>query len=253
MLKIFRKIRQKLLTESKFSKYLLYAIGEIVLVVIGILIALQINNWNEEQKTRKLEKAYLVRLQNDLAADTLYLGTRLEHVKAQRIQIYKFIHEIYNTQTTEDEFRRVFLLQSFDAGNLVMQTSTFEELKSAGLINIIQNEQIKIAMIDLYREYDVAAEHFNEINNFTANAHFAKSVHITHKYYHPNLYDEKRLYEGTDWTFINDPTSENFKLLESTQGGYFIKYGYLIGHFENLLPKAKSLIDQINEELEERK
>ena len=49
MIKFFRKIRQRLLTENKFSKYLLYAIGEIILVVIGILIALQINNWNQSR------------------------------------------------------------------------------------------------------------------------------------------------------------------------------------------------------------
>jgi hypothetical protein len=47
MLKFFRKIRQNLLEESKFRKYLVYALGEIVLVVVGILIPLQINNWNE--------------------------------------------------------------------------------------------------------------------------------------------------------------------------------------------------------------
>ncbi len=55
MIKFFRKIRQQLLTENKFSKYLIYAIGEILLVVIGILIALQINNWNEGEKEKKLE------------------------------------------------------------------------------------------------------------------------------------------------------------------------------------------------------
>jgi len=59
MIKFFRKIRQKLLTENKFSKYLLYAIGEIILVVIGILIALQINNANEKQKDKEqLTKVY---------------------------------------------------------------------------------------------------------------------------------------------------------------------------------------------------
>lgn len=55
MIKFFRKIRQRLLTENKFTQYLLYAVGEIVLVVIGILIALQINNWNTEQKIAKEE------------------------------------------------------------------------------------------------------------------------------------------------------------------------------------------------------
>ena len=55
MIKFFRNIRKTLMTEGKTSKYLKYAIGEIVLVVIGILIALQINNWNEYRKLKKVE------------------------------------------------------------------------------------------------------------------------------------------------------------------------------------------------------
>jgi sensor domain CHASE-containing protein len=59
MIKFFRKIRQKMLTENKFSKYLLYAIGEIILVVIGILIAIQLNNLNENRKERDRELTFL--------------------------------------------------------------------------------------------------------------------------------------------------------------------------------------------------
>ena len=55
MIKFFRKIRQDMINENRASKYLLYAIGEIVLVVIGILIALQINNWNESRKENEEE------------------------------------------------------------------------------------------------------------------------------------------------------------------------------------------------------
>lgn len=55
MIKFFRHIRKRLIRENRFSKYLLYAIGEIVLVVIGILIALQINNWNEEKALSETE------------------------------------------------------------------------------------------------------------------------------------------------------------------------------------------------------
>lgn len=62
MLKFFRKIRQQLLTENKVSNYLIYAIGEIVLVVIGILIALQINNWNENTKLEIEETRLLKQL-----------------------------------------------------------------------------------------------------------------------------------------------------------------------------------------------
>jgi hypothetical protein len=64
-MQFFRKFRQKLLTKSKFSKYLLYAIGEIVLVVIGILIALAINNQNQEQTTREKEQTYLTGLKEE--------------------------------------------------------------------------------------------------------------------------------------------------------------------------------------------
>lgn len=67
--KIFRKIRQKLLIQNKFSKYLLYAIGEIILVVIGILIALQINNWNEYQKERTSEQLLLSEIRDNLKYD----------------------------------------------------------------------------------------------------------------------------------------------------------------------------------------
>lgn len=66
MIKFFRKIRQKLLAENKFTKYLLYALGEIVLVVIGILIALQINNWNEARKTSIEEASLLRSLKNEM-------------------------------------------------------------------------------------------------------------------------------------------------------------------------------------------
>ncbi len=69
MIKFFRKIRQRLLAENRFSKYLLYAIGEIVLVVIGILIALQINNWNNARQKQLLEIKILKEISSNLTLD----------------------------------------------------------------------------------------------------------------------------------------------------------------------------------------
>ncbi|HKJ79795.1 MAG TPA: DUF6090 family protein [Prolixibacteraceae bacterium] len=77
-MKIFRKIRQKLLTESKFSKYLIYAVGEIILVVIGILIALAINNHNEENKNIEQEQVILKQLKTDYKANLLQLENKIE-------------------------------------------------------------------------------------------------------------------------------------------------------------------------------
>ena len=74
MIKFFRKIRQKLLSENKLSKYLIYAIGEIILVVIGILIALSINNWNSERQNDIRRTFYLEGIRNDLINDTIFIN-----------------------------------------------------------------------------------------------------------------------------------------------------------------------------------
>jgi len=66
MIKFFRKIRQKMLSENKFSKYLLYAIGEILLVMIGILLALQVNNWNEKNKKEDIQLTQLSDLKTEI-------------------------------------------------------------------------------------------------------------------------------------------------------------------------------------------
>ena len=69
MIKFFRKIRQNLLLENKTGKYFKYAIGEIVLVMIGILLALQVNNWKEERKNTSKRTSYLENLKIDLKKD----------------------------------------------------------------------------------------------------------------------------------------------------------------------------------------
>ena len=73
MIKFFRKIRQNILSEGKTGKYLKYALGEIVLVVIGILIALSINNWNEDRKNQLKETVYLEGIKTDLEWDIKYI------------------------------------------------------------------------------------------------------------------------------------------------------------------------------------
>jgi ABC-type phosphate transport system permease subunit len=69
MPKFFRNIRQKLLNENKFSKYVIYAIGEIILVVIGVLIALQIDNWNDFEKNKRQEQVIVDNILQDLKND----------------------------------------------------------------------------------------------------------------------------------------------------------------------------------------
>lgn len=87
MISFFRRIRQRLLTDNKFSKYLLYAVGEILLVVVGILIALQVNTWNEGKENRRKERAFYQSILADLESDqqnleglTKFYQNRIDHL-----------------------------------------------------------------------------------------------------------------------------------------------------------------------------
>jgi len=98
MIKFFRKIRQKLLSENKFSKYLIYAIGEIVLVVIGILIALSINNWNENNKTIKSENKALVDLKKEFTVNM----NELSRIQTNRVRNDSLLRDYLNQITNSD-------------------------------------------------------------------------------------------------------------------------------------------------------
>ncbi len=98
MIKFFRHIRQQLLSEGKTGKYLKYAIGEIVLVVIGILIALQINNWNETRKDIKKSRAILGEFIKDLASDTTGISRVVKLLERQtRYEVWALNRVVYDT------------------------------------------------------------------------------------------------------------------------------------------------------------
>ena len=114
MLKFFRKIRQKLLSENKFSKYLIYAIGEIVLVVIGILIALQVNNLNDRRNIATNTKNNLITLSAELISNTEKLKFNIDVVNAQIRNSLNLIDSLNNNVDLDD--KDLYLLDKI--GNL---------------------------------------------------------------------------------------------------------------------------------------
>jgi len=97
MIKFFRKIRQKMLNENKFSKYLLYAIGEIVLVVIGILIALQINNWNENKKSKSQLNNIYNEVELNLKSDLTNIDDVITQYEKLELRLEKMITKEYSS------------------------------------------------------------------------------------------------------------------------------------------------------------
>jgi uncharacterized membrane protein YgaE (UPF0421/DUF939 family) len=88
MIKFFRHLRQNLIMENKTGRYFKYAIGEIVLVVIGILIALQINNWNSNQKDELQETKILLQLKEGLALDRNKMEAELNYPMLQALKVF---------------------------------------------------------------------------------------------------------------------------------------------------------------------
>lgn len=149
MLNFFRRIRQKLLSESKFSKYLLYAIGEIILVMIGILLALQVNNWNSELNAIKKEGDILKELSVGLELDKSILENALQKDTVDLKGLYRldsllnYPENNYRSDINE-LFGKVYGFR-FERVN----TAFYEDLKSSGL-QALRDDKIRRAVVNLF-------------------------------------------------------------------------------------------------------
>lgn len=158
MIKFFRRIRQKLLSESlsgrPAGKYLIYALGEIILVVIGILIALQINNWNEQQKTNKWEERFLVDLRNELNNDFKQL-TSVYNMQMNKGNACRKVLELIKTTKKEDKAIIDSVYAIAQTGNITFfpTTGVYDSGMSAGKIENIKNDSLKYAIMNLYNRY----------------------------------------------------------------------------------------------------
>ena len=153
MLRFFRQIRQQHLKENSFSNYALYAIGEILLVVIGILIALQINNWNEYRKERIMEKSYLIGIKTDLERDTAFLHQLYPNLET-RMRRLNYLDSSFHlpsgiNATLEDTVFR-FSDLAFMARHFRPSTGTYSALVSDGKSNLILNRNLFNDIQNLY-------------------------------------------------------------------------------------------------------
>ena len=164
MIGFFRKIRKQLADDNKPLKYLRYAIGEIVLVVIGILIALQINNWNEKQKLDAKTQDYYLQLLDDLKNDIIFSKHNIEESSA-----YLKEYEIYTDSYNKDILTPIQVYEQISeltliATPLTFNTSTIESLQSTGDIGLIPSN-IRNRLIDLRRLQNLTIKRFEDTDD----------------------------------------------------------------------------------------
>jgi hypothetical protein len=164
MIKFFRKIRQNMLSENKFNKYLLYAIGEIVLVMVGILLALQINNWNETKKEQAVTNKYLTGFVSDLQKDLILLDNLIIVRKKQSASAKAMLNMIETNEYELDSFYNhyYFLLPFY---RFIPNSNTLEEVLNSSHLRFIPDEDIKNRLLDLrgsYKHIQLNEEHVYE-------------------------------------------------------------------------------------------
>ena len=178
MIKFFRKIRYDLMEKNKTGKYFKYAIGEIILVVIGILIALSINNWNEDRKQGSLELEILKAINLDLAENVIRIQRMITR-DSLRIIEYESIIKILKDSTTiyhdsmDTKFGQITGFSIFFPRKL-----GYESLKSRGL-EIVKNDSLRSKIVYLYDD----TYSFNDFYNQQKSRFGEKSKEIVIKYF----------------------------------------------------------------------
>ena len=162
MIKFFRKIRQDLLRDNKIGDYLKYAVGEIVLVVIGILIALSINNWNESRKN-DLKQALLVKnIIEDLRLDFIHINKSLEQVSNQMNLIDDLISKIF------DEKKKI----NYDSIGLIRFSSDFRPISQRNhseSVSTLEDDFVRELIQDYFLKEDQVTDIFIEYVDIVHN------------------------------------------------------------------------------------
>jgi len=150
MIKLFKNIRQKLLVEGRTHNYLKYALGEIVLVVLGILIALQINNWNEEHILEAKSQNYYKQLLEDLKKDRIFIAQTVKKFELQRKAYQDYLNKFKTSQFTLTSIYEDLLHLNTESYALYFNTSTIESLQNTGEIVLVPH-LLRNKLLDLKR------------------------------------------------------------------------------------------------------
>ncbi len=238
MIKFFRKIRQNLLLEGKTGKYFKYAIGEIILVVIGILIALQINNWNNNNQLKKLETKYLTEIRNNLKSDLPDINFNIDFNES-RLKSNEIILQYLNREIDYSDSLK------FHFGNLIFttrtlpNTSAYENLKSRGL-EIITNDTLRLNITSLYSflYHNVIDFEKQDDNSFQYGLFIPEVSKVL------NMQSVWKSAEPIDGQILLD----NYQLKNAITTNIFIRK-YMLAQYYDLKKSVENCINQINTEL----
>ena len=253
MIRFFRNIRQKLADENKVAKYLRYAIGEILLVVIGILIALQINNWNENRKEHLIEIKYLKNLKHDLQSDSTDL-VYYKNIRVGQANAARELIELAKTKNVSDVFKLDSLYTTVALWwEFVPNNNTFEELRSSGNLKLLRNDSIKNLLLDLNKENEDLVSSRNHMRREYENYLYDQKNSLVNFL---DVNDPERIKNIIDWYYPNkesvkkntEKIKEQYRLLFNDTlfiNGLALTAGNLLWMIEEDYNKMQEIVNKL--------
>lgn len=211
-LRVFRSLRSRFLAENKARRYFFYAIGEIVLVVIGILIALQIDTWNESKKQRQASRDFISRLQQEVRINIKYAREEIRTEQAQ-VQAARRILSLFNSPEPSGARAELDSLVFIILGNntLEIASGTLNEGFNTGNIAIIASDSLRSALYNLPSLIEEIRKQ-EEIDRQDVNGHFTEFLYYNYNY--RNMDNRFSRYKGT-FGPTKFTSYDNLSLLES--------------------------------------
>lgn len=248
MINYFRKIRKKLADDNKPLKYVRYAIGEIVLVIIGILIALQINNWSEIEKSKSESNRLLIVLKQDLEKD-------IQNFKSLQTEYNDWLLQIKNILNTVlvGNTKKITRHNQLMAGRLSMNYLSVNKITFLDMFN--SGRKLEFDDLEIVRDIK---DYFQYADNqlIKLNSDNEEFYRLLMSYYGVqgintlNRVIENRNLEYIDWSWLTNPRSMEYINIETSMLLYQLVVRANLKVIQDLEKKSNLLIDKIEKDLE---
>jgi hypothetical protein len=233
---------------NKTGAYFKYAIGEIILVVIGILIALQVNNWNIEETDKNRETKYLSNIVLDLKKDISRLDYLIEFRKDRLTGDQELIDHINGNKIKDLNKLSKYVVNSIMENNFSPNNTTFLELSNSGNLNLISNDSIKFLLLDLEEVYKTNRLNI-EHETFDYREYISKPVikninieQIFPVYLGSKTIEEQKITLEDFSTLLETKAYKNGLYIMSTMSNSYIS------EYEKIKAKSKKIIELIESE-----
>jgi hypothetical protein len=241
MLRIFRNARQQLLQNGATARYFKYAIGEVFLVVIGILIALQINNWNENRKLQKKELTLLKEMQSNLNEDLLDLDYNIRGTK-MRLRANEIVLQVLEDSLPLHDSLKTHFANFVGGYQLTENTGAFDNLKSIGF-DLVHNDSLRARITRLY------SNRYVYLNNLEIDMVGAFQMNDLMPAYRQNFTTEVFWESARPNDLVTLAKNHEFK--EILRFNIFIQR-YMLNQYQVIRNDAQDLGEAIGKELESR-